>query len=477
MRNRSLFEKVELLFFSAVGFGCVLTLLRVVMEARLPYELGFGEGSLLGATSQVASGLSLYPPIKQLPYINNMYGPVPYFLGALWVKLFGLSFTMPRLLVTVSAAWCAVLIGLLVRHWGAAPPVSAAFGLLYLAMGVGQENVVYYRVDLIGLAFSLTGLYIYATSRRWYLSAAFFVTGLFCKFTLLAAPLACFVYALCRREWNKALRFALYNVALGALAFAWMQHRTQGWFAFHTVWATALHPYSLALGLLGPYKHLGPLCFLLVLGLALVYLAPSSPALWLPVVYLCATSVSLIAVGKAGSADNYYLEWQAALCLCGGIAYHLLRAQADQRSAVAALVPAALAATVLLNLHFPQRPAPYAECSQAYEYVKTYPGNNILSENVGSVVLAGKPLLVNEPFNWSIAVERGGWPDAEILQLIRSRQVNLVLLDSKVEQLKAEPARVTWPSDVLDAIQDNYLLSKSFNCSGAHFVYQPRTRP
>lgn len=93
-----------------------------------------------------------------------------------------------------------------------------------------------------------------------------------------------------------------------------------------------------------PYKdQLSPACFLVVLGLALAYYARSSPDLWLPVIYLGSTFLSLFAVGKLGSADNYYLENYTALCLCGGIAYHLLRAQADYRSSVSALLPAALA--------------------------------------------------------------------------------------------------------------------------------------
>lgn len=141
IKRRSLFEKAEILLFLAVGFGCLITLLRLVMGARLRFELGYGEGIVLAAATRVARGLSPYPPItQQLPYVINVYGPVPYYLGALCVKLFGVSFAAPRILVAASAAWCAALIALLLRHWGVTPPVCAAFGLLYLAMGPAQEN-------------------------------------------------------------------------------------------------------------------------------------------------------------------------------------------------------------------------------------------------------------------------------------------------------------------------------------------------
>jgi len=121
----------------------------------------------------------------------------------------------------------------------------------------------------------------------------------------------------------------------------------------------------------------------------------------------------------------------------------------------------------------PSLPAPYSECRQAYEYVRAYPGANILSDNVGAVVMAGKPFLVNDPFNWSDQLARGGWPetDTNVVKLIRSRQVDLILLGSKID-----PAAEAWPDSVLDAIQENYVL-KSFSCNGARFVYRLRTQP
>ena len=45
------------------------------------------------------------------------------------------------------------------------------------------------------------------------------------------------------------------------------------------------------------------------------------------------------------------------------------------------------------------------------------------------------------------------------------------------KDIKNNPARLTWPDSVLDAIQENYMLTKRFNCNCARFVYQPRTQP
>lgn len=255
------------------------------------------------------------------------------------------------------------------------------------------------------------------------------------------------------------------------MVFLWIQRETLGWFAFNTIWAEASSPYSLSVALKTIYKDswVRP-AFWSSWGLR-PYYARSRADLWLPVIYFGSTFLSLLAVGKVGAAGDYFLENYAALCLCAGIAYHLLRREADFGSSVAAFIPATLAAFVVLHLHFPQEPTPYSQCEQAYEYLRASPATSVLSDNVGAVLLAGKPLLVNDPFIWNLRTAKGGWPqnDTNDVKLIRSRQVALILLGSKLDSA-AEP----WPNSVLSAIQENYVLTKSFNCVDARFAYRAR---
>jgi hypothetical protein len=469
----ALFEKVEILFLLAVVLGCVVTLLHVALVVPLPYELDFGEGPLLGVAVRVAQGLGAYPSATELPYVISPYGPLPYYLAGLCVKLFGVSFTAPRVLVVASGIWCAAIIALLVRHWGGTRLLSLGFGLFYLSRPAVGRWLPLFRVDLVGLALSLTGLYLFAKSRRWYLSVPFFVAALFCKFLLVSAPLACFLYAVFRKEIRKASWFAAGNIALGGLAFLWAQRETRGWFAFHTFWANAGHPFSWSLAVDSVQGQLIRNYFLMVLALALAYFLRFQPEVSLPLTYLGASFLTCFAVGKMGSNTNYFLEWQAALCLCAGVAYHLLRAQSDSRSLVYALLPATLAAMVVVCLLTPNPdPTNDSGCRQAYKYVKDYPGGRILSENSGAVVTAGKFSPVFEPFLWTREVVDKGWPDTEIVNLIRSRQIDLIVLESP-----AERGTFRWPSSVADAIEQNYQLVQVFGCEDAHYVYQPKGLP
>ncbi len=100
-------------------------------------------------------------------------------------------------------------------------------------------------------------------------------------------------------------------------------------------------------------------------------------------------------------------------------------------------MPGALALMVVVNLHSPS-PDPNRrdnKCRQAYEYVKDYPGRHILSENLGALVMAGKPPVVMDPFSWTQMVANGGWPDTEVVDLIRSRKIDRIILGSEAKAL------------------------------------------
>jgi len=441
--------------------------------------LDFDEGPVLGVAVRVAHGLSAYPPATEFPYVTNPFGPVPYYLAGLCVKLFGVSFTAPRILTALLGIWCAVLIALLVRHGEGAPHVCLGFGLLYLSRPLIATWLPQFRADWIGLAFTLTGLYLFARSRRWYFAVPFFVTALFCKITFLAAPLACFLYMLFRREGVKATRFAAGGLALGGLAFLCAQRETGGWFAFDAIWVNAVRPYDLRPALSLLHNQLTADYLLVVLALALGYYVRSHPELSLPLIYLGASFLMALGVVKSASASYYFLEWQAALCWCAGVSYCYLRAHADLRSAASTLMPAMLGAMVICNLH---RPTPdpmqeMSECGQAYEFVRDYPGVRILSENPGAVVMAGKVLPVFDPWIWTRMVVDEGWPDTEIVSLLRSHKIDLVVMGRDLEELRNRTDQGIWPNSVAHAIVQNYGLVRTFNCEDANFVFRPETSP
>jgi len=487
--SRTLFEKSEILFFAAIVLASLVTFLRFASAVPLPFHLEFAESPLLGTAVRVAHGWGAYPQPDKAPYFISPYGPIPYYIFAALVKLFGVGFTAARLFIVASGVWCAVLIALLVCHWTGSRPVGWAFGLLFLTRTPLQDWLFIIRVDLMGLAFSLTGLYLFAKRRRWYLSVPFFIAGFFCKFTLLAAPLACLMHAVCKRDWRKALKFAVCLAIPSALIFLLLQWETGGWFVFHTIMASAGHPYSFVGGLERFRSQLMLDIPLLVAAVALIYYLVLGEAVSLPAFYISASALTtLAAVGKLGGNSNYFLEWEAALCLSAGCSYAFLRRLFINRGTRPAVILGLLASLALANIRRPQvhgLPTPpwatgppaftLSGCGLAYEYVKSYRGEQILSENVGPLVMAGKPAVVFEPFLWTREVLGNGWPDTRVVNLIRSREIQLIIVGNDVQIMKKDPNQERWPPSVLDAIEENYKITRIFDCADSSFAYEPKS--
>jgi hypothetical protein len=482
-------EKLETVSYWAVAVGCLASFLMAALAVVLPFQVNFGEGPLLDAAAGVARGLEVYPPATAPPYVIHPYGPLPYYLFAIPVKFFGISFTMPRLLVMAAAICCAALIAILVRRLGGSLPIGLTFGALFITMPTVQWWLVVLRVDMIALALSLTGLYLFIRYRRWRLALLFFVAALYCKFTFVAAPAACFICALGKREWRKAFEFAGFYIGLVTLVFVFLQWESQGWFAFHAVWAPASAPFRFWFGVTRLLHQLRDDALLLLLAFVTIrlsrHLKSSREALLLPLIYLFTSFATMLARGKLGADSNYYLEWEAALCLCTGVGYTFVMKRYKESSASIALAPVLLICVVLANLaladiyRYRNHPsyATFSGCRDAYQYVRNHPGDRILSENLGAVVLAGKTAIVSEPFLWTRLVVGKGWPTSKIRDQIQSQQIDLILLDRQVEQLSKDPFQERWPRDVAEAIGQNYTLTRIFSCSDGNFAYEPKSLP
>ena len=207
------------------------------------------------------------------------------------------------------------------------------------------------------------------------------------------------------------------------------------------------------------------------------YYACPHTSLVLPLMYLGLATLSSLTVGKLGGNFNYFMEWEAALCLCAGVGYTCLRTHLDRRRALSTLLPAALALFVASGIHVrhirPNLKPNFSGCRQAYEFVRDYTTGPILSENVGAGILAGRVPVVLDPFIWTRGVLTLGIPDGEVINMIRSHKIALIILASDTESLKKEPENPRWPSSVLYAIQETYTPTREFNCLDARYVYQP----
>lgn len=493
---RPLVERlVELLFALCLAASVGVVLVESVQRAFAPYQVEFGEGNVLASAIGAARGEAVYPLPAAPPYVFSSYGPLLYAVEGLLVRAFGVSFTAPRLLSLLAMLGVTALLILLLRRWTGSWRVALLFGPLFLALPAVGLWVAVARADPLALLLSTAGLFAIATSpRRWPLAALLFVAALFVKPTFVAAPAASFCYLLARRERRAALGLAGLCAGLGLAALAALQVATRGGFVFQLVTAHP-EPYSLRryLRILAMLtrKQLVPVVMLA----AFVWHDGRRRMLTLPLLFVTAATLGTLTAGMAGAASNHLLEWSAAVCLGTGLAYHVagqsgrlwqvLRVCGLLAMAGSALLFSFLlwlapqqikdAAVVLPHLQrlFPIEPRLEPGCAELQRYLAARAGTAVLSENTGAALLAGKTLLVTDPYAYTQLVVSGKWRAAPLDDLIRARRIETIVLAH-------EPAKLRsfrwdrWPPALLTAIEQNYVVDRHFECTNGTVAYVPR---
>lgn len=474
----------SLVVLATAAVVCALcALVTVVPRACLPYQVDYEEGNILNAAVRLTHGLSPYPNPHVLPSVINPYGPVLYLLEAGLVKLFGLTFFPGRILVILSGIAIAFLIGSIVlremRSAGVSPAVARAscpslrapaiaFAALFLCSPFVQFWWPLLRVDLVGLALTLAGLVIFHRDpQRARTAALFFVLAIYTKHTLLAAPAACFLWALLNQQKKSAAKLLLASVTIGAIAFAAGEIATHG-VLFFALFRSHPDPYrwSEYPSALLQIAEANPLLVLLAAILLIGDIHNKRASL--PLLYVVTAALAVLTIGKAGSNSNHLLELIAALCVAAGASLKYLLDLHGIRQLIPVAIALLLAYLVVdysRSLAFEPR---NSDCERVIVLIRQQPRPYILSENTGAVVLAGKTPLVSNPFVYTQLVKYTGWPDNELINMLQRSEIPLVLID--------QSRRQQWSKPVMDALHQNYRLSGLYDCRYAGLAFVPKTQ-
>jgi hypothetical protein len=486
------FRQFEIVLLLVVLLSSIAAIQFAIGRTRLPYEIDYEEGNILNAGLELAHGGTPYPDPHVLPVLNA-YTPLTYALVAYCVRQAGVQFALPRMVCMGCGIAIAFLIIALIWRWTRRLSVAIIFGALYLTLPIVQYWLPLLRVDLPSIALALGGMVLIAYRARWWpLATPFFVAAVYTKQPCVAAAAACFTWFLYERKWRTALGFALSLAAACALVFWVLQMRTGGLFAFHML-RDHPQPGSLRQWLevigkalpapLSPFWHMAIFMLPLYAIVWLLLRRVVRPAVWrqfpLPVFYLAfAAAVSLITAPKSGSDTNHLLEVFAGALICAGIGYvHLTERAATRRSLIVLPV---LLSTITIAIAFAWRSPKFnqgstamlQDCSNAYQYVRDHPGRRVLSENLGALVLANKPVLVS-PYLLAQIVRYGGWSDVNLVSQVQNHQFDLILLAKEVEDFQRHGAEA-WSPAVISAMEQNYELRRRFQCRYAMAAYEPK---
>src|SRR5205085_5750084 len=139
----SVYLVFDLLLLACALFGLRLDLVYAFQRVAIPYQLDYDEGILLEGAQRILNGTGLYLDPHRFPNAIDSYPPLASYAIALLVKLGGLEFLWPRMLVVASVLAIGLLIAFVIaRETGVADRnapatrwfVAAAFGAMFVSI-------------------------------------------------------------------------------------------------------------------------------------------------------------------------------------------------------------------------------------------------------------------------------------------------------------------------------------------------------
>lgn len=457
------------------------------------------EGTLLHEARLILRGEPLYQPLQLDRVIGAPYPPLHAYAlaGAEYLAhgdappstAEGGLFRAGRLISLGAVLAAAALLGLTVWRLSGSPVAGLIAAPLLLATPPAQLWATRIKPDPLALALTSAGLLCAAfalvrrageeTSGRegerarliaLAGAALLFAAAFFTKQTYIAAPLAVGL-SLFFAPRRALLVFGLtYALAVG-LSWLLLDITTAGQFSFH-VWG--LHPpewwiYGRFLRYLGLLLPAWPLVLLCLAGVALAALAAlrarrlPTPAELMPLLYAGLGTATLIGAGTIGSHHNHLLEPSLALTLGGCVVAGRLRDWGLGRLAPAA-APIAAALLLAQGWSYIERPAWYGgefdlsgnDWRRFVALLESQPGE-VLSDDVGLILLAGKEPRYDDPPTMGPAARSGLWDQSGLLREVTERRFDLILLhfDASEEQIDAYGR---WSPEFIAALRANYRL-------------------
>jgi len=479
----------SIIFFLAIGIASV----------AYPYDLNYGEAQIVDQAHRAVTGQPQYKSDLSLPpYVIANYPPLyPLLVGAA-----GLVSRLPlvqvgRALSLLSALLAAALVGAFASDLSR----RRYAGLLAAGLFLGNFYVLVWaplaRVDMLGLALSLGGLWlIYRRWRSWvWLGVAVLclVAAIYTRQSyILAAPAAAAIW-LWHNDRPRAVWFAGALAIAVAVIFVLLNSLTRGGFYINTVWVNALSAFHLDKVTTQGWTLLMVWPFAIILagvGLATVIRPAKQEAAGanrddgglaflryglLP--YTVAALLTGLTVGKIGSDVNYLLEMIAALAIWAGIG---ATRWPERRYLGRSIVFILLTGQVLLSLLLGWRVVGVGHLNSwrhLTEYDRVFarvraaaPHGPILADDyLGMVVLAGQPIYF-QPFDYRQLYAAGKWDPSGLIGEIKSRRFPLILLNSRGSRFFDE----RWIPSIVEAIDASYCPSESV---GDLVLYEPATPP
>jgi hypothetical protein len=454
-----------------------------------PFQLDESEGMIVAETMLLDKGTNIYAVPTPDLFVAAPYPPLFYLLGWPLQHLAGdaPTFKAGRAISIVATLLAGVAIfGIVVavtkQRLGGALAAAAWWSLGLVTFWGGLV-----KPDMLALTFGLGGLWWLVArppSQVWW-ALPFFWGAFYTKQTAIAAAVAAVGWLLFTRPKTGLVFGAAYasGVVIPTLL---LNQMTDGGYFYHMFTVHDL-PWSpeRALGFAGQF--LGTYGLLLVPGMLAILVAA---LLWLQArlrkqpqhierdgalllfFYLGMSLFAASGTGTLGGNHNHLLEWAAASCLGIGLVFDVVwcgppaRRPPTRVSAAGVLVclvmlaqvPLLFGVPVWLKLEFGMLSQNQVEgMTNIVQYV-TNNGGRAYSDNVGLLLLAGKPLWTTDPYTQTHATFFKRWDETKLVEAITRKSFSQVILRIDIDE-QGDAAGDVSPR-ILQAVRDNYKLDQ-----------------
>jgi hypothetical protein len=477
---------------------------------REPFEHNYAEGIILYQILHVLPLSDAYRPITNYPHIVFHYTPLYHVLAKLIGQTVMGSFYAARTLSFVASllvgAVCGYWVFLGSSRWLSSKPVLFGAAMSASAFVLRSASVTtcsaLIRSDMFGIGLAMLGLLLFVRFGNGkislWVSLLLFVAGLYCKQTLIGAPIACLValWLMNRRTFLIAVIFLL---LVGGGVMVAMELATSGQFVRH-VFFYNINPFSVARVVHGMAAHLSGAFGRIDVGIDPVFLCGLAMLAVNVVAFrkhwrrlgalltrstrvraaFCASALAIagmatsISVGKAGSAENYFLEWDIAFAILAG---SFLAAAHASVGISHAKVWRTAAVTLSLIWFLSSGPFVYRgfitsdfmkQRSRTYlaSYGQLVPwidnqDQMVLSEDMMLLVMAGKPVPMEPAIFWALS-QTGAWDERPFVERIYRREFAAIIVIHELNQV--------FTREMVAAIEANYCEGERV---GPYHIYRP----
>jgi len=477
-RCASLEVTTSILLVIAVSVAAFSFLYHAHKIVLFPYELTNAEELFLRDAIQIRRGQQVYTEVNDFPLIRSGKPPLFSVLAASLIPLVGRSLATTRLVAALSTLLTPLLIGSITYQAGRRVMPSVACGCAYLGSIFVYQWGAWGRVDPTAILFSLLAILVvlhWPDKRGICLAAFCCLLSLYTKQTLWAAPAAIILWLLWRRQVRHALGFALLLGAVGGALFLLFTVLTRGQFFLHlVVYNVREYSYRAFFSYWRAYllTH-GGIAAIALLGGA-IYLRDKKPSL--PLLYLGASALMTVTVGRAGASSNYFLELVAATLILCGLCWGELANRRDNGSLVMSAVlllqlvwfrafpfsPLAIYYATSPSFGYTPQASDVHACEEVDRYVRSVEGE-ILTEAGGFALRNGKELYTNP--SALQALDRRGLVDeglARLEEALTTGRFSLVILTGQY-----------YPPRVLEAVRANYRPVDTVDCVFRYEIFVP----